>query len=116
MVLGKKGDGQKRFKATAEHFPGEGPSSIADAYDALSRHAFAVWMRLAVASSLELKGGRTGMADVIGYSGRRANEVLLELERKGFVSFIVNGVYRPTEIVIERRPMICRGDRFVREQ
>ena len=113
--LGKKRrKGDERFKATPEKFPDEGPVEISAAYDVLSRRAFAVWLRLAVASREDLHGGRGHLAQLLGYSQRRCNEVLLELERNGYVSFVPNGPWQPTTVVIERTPGIRRGSRFVR--
>ena len=113
--LGKKTrKGNERFKAVPDVYPGEGPIELAEGYETLSRAAFAVWLRLAVADDDDLHGGRGHIASMLGYSPRRSNEVLLQLERAGYISFIPNGPWQPTTIVIERRPAVRRGSRVVR--
>ncbi len=114
-VLGKKTrKGNERFKATPDRYPDEGPVELSVAFDELPRHAFAVWIRLAIASKEDLHAGRSHLARMCGYSGRRFNDILLTLERRGFIRFIPSGPYRPTTVVIQRRPGLRTPHRFVR--
>lgn len=62
----------------------------------------------------ELKAGRHPLAATLGYSPRRSNDVLRELDRKGYISFIRNGAWRATEVVIERKAIIPARGRFIR--
>ncbi len=113
--LGKRTrKGDERYKAVPDQYPNEGPIDLSVGYDELPRAAFAVWVRLAVATDEDLRGGRRHVAGVLGYSQRRSNEVLLQLERRGYISFIPNGPWQPTTIVIERKPEVRRGCRVVR--
>lgn len=112
--LGKRPDGFDRIKASPDLFPNEGPCDITEAYDQLSRNAFAVWIRLSVAEQEELRSGRTNLAERIGYSTRQCNEVLRELDRKGFITFLPEGPWRRTTIVVTRKPLLQRGHGFVR--
>ncbi len=93
-------------KGTPAAFSGFGPVRINAAYKELSHPGFAVWLRLLVAEDSELKAGRSEVACMLDKSRRSSNRVLLELSRKGYISFIHNGFGRPTEVVIERRVII----------
>jgi hypothetical protein len=94
-------------------FEGFGPVTIAAAYDELTRHAFAVWMRLVVMDDDELNN-RKKLAVTLGYCPGRSNQVLRELKRRGYISFIVGGPYQPTEVIIERRPFLESRGKFIR--
>ncbi len=116
-VLGKRRSNKTRkCKALPENYPDQGPAKLDEAYGDLTRAAFATWIRLMVEprENETLKKGRGKVARMLGYSQRRSNEVLLELSRKGYVSFIFNGSGKPTEVVIERRAMISSRGNFVR--
>jgi hypothetical protein len=104
----------KKQKAVISTFQGFGPVRIEDAYDELTHHGFAVWMRLVVAETRELQQGRTKLAKWLGYSQCRSNTVLRELKRKGYISFVTNGAFRPTEVFIERKPILVARNQFVR--
>lgn len=108
------GDEEIRARATDDAYPGEGPCFIADGYAELTRSAFAVWVRLAVAEDEQLHAGRGELAKVLGYSRRQCNQLLRELELKGFIAPISDGPWQRTTVVLLRRPMISRGDRFMR--
>lgn len=114
MALGKKKKKRERFKALPSVYVGEGPADIGDAYNELSRSAFAVWIKLSVVSDEDLHGGRQHLSGLCGYSERRFNEVLLELERSGYITFLPNGPYQPTTISISRKPLLKQGDKFTR--
>jgi len=112
--LGKRIDRKERKRATSDLFPDEGPCPLAEAYDELTRAAFAIWIRMSVADRGELRMGRGKLARMLGYSRRQGDELLRELERKGFVAFIPHGPYRRTVVVIVRRPLLEHGHGFAR--
>lgn len=87
---------------------------LIDAYNALSQEAFAVWMRLHVAAEDQLKH-RGKVAQMIGYSEGRSNEILRELRFAGYVSCTPGerpGM--PTTVILERRCKIPGKTQFVR--
>lgn len=110
----KPPDGVKRRKATPDLYPDEGPCDIAEAYDQLSRGAFAAWIRMCVAERDDLRQGREHLAEVLGYSKRQSDELIRELERSGFIATLPEGPWRRTVITIVRRPLLQRGNRFTR--
>lgn len=111
-MLGKKRTRKStKSKALPEAFPNEGPARLDEAYNTLTKAAFAAWIRMSAES--EALVGRGHVARVLGYSPRRSNEVLRELARKGFVSFITQ-TGKPTQVVIERRALISRRSNFAR--
>lgn len=112
--IGKRPDGHERFKAVPDLYPNEGPCPLIDAYNQLTRKAFAVWIRLSLASPEELHAGRTKVALMLGYSKRQGDEVLRELERSGFIAFLPEGPWQRTTIVVARKPLIQRGHGFAR--
>jgi hypothetical protein len=112
--LGKKVDRKERKKAAPEQYPDEGPCPLAEAYGQLSRPAFAIWIRMSVAPRAELRIGRAKLSRLLGYSRRQGDELLRELERKGFVTFIAHGPYRRTVVVITRKPLLEQGHSFTR--
>lgn len=114
MALGRKSKKGERVKALPDRYENEGPIDISEGYKKLSRVAFAVWIRLSVASREELHGGRQYVAKLLGYSQRRSNEVLLELERKGFIMFISNGPWQKTAIAITRKPLLKKSYNFTK--
>lgn len=112
--IGKRPDGQERFKASPDLYPDEGPCPIADAYGQLTRKAFAIWIRLSVAEPDELRAGRARVSRLLGYSKRQGDEVLRELERCGFITFLPEGPWQRTTIVVVRKPLLQRGHGFAR--
>jgi hypothetical protein len=114
MAIGKKSKKGERIKALPDRFENEGPIELPEAYEKLSHVAFAVWIRLSVASREDLHGGRQYIADILGYSQRRSNEILLELERKGFIIFMPEGPWQKTAIAIMRKPLLRRGANFTK--
>jgi hypothetical protein len=105
---------RERMKALPERYPNEGPCGLAEAYDQLTKPAFAIWIRMAVAERPELRAGRAKLSRLLGYSRRQGDELLRELERKGFVAFIPHGPWRRTVVVLVRRPLLERGHSFTR--
>ncbi len=112
--LGKRVDHKERTKAVPATYPNEGPCGLAEAYEQLTRAAFAVWIRMSVAERSELRMGRGKLSRLLGYSRRQGDEVLRELERKGFVAFIPHGPWRRTIVVVVRKPLLERGHGFTR--
>lgn len=112
--LGKRIDRKERKRATPEFYPDEGPCPLAQAYEELTRSAFAIWIRMSVAGKGELRMGRGKLSRMLGYSRRQGDELLRELERKGFVAFIPHGPYRRTVVVVVRRPLLEHGHGFAR--
>ena len=105
----------KRQKATPEQYPAVGPVTIQKAYQELTHEGFAVWLRLMVATDAELRAGRGSLARLLGYSERRSNEVLRELNMKGYVDFDTVGGGRPTRVIIQRRALVnARASQFAR--
>lgn len=89
-------------------------ATIPEAYGELSQEAFAVWIRLMIASDDELSRGRGWIAaNLLNYSEPRANTILRELKRKGYVEFKPDPG-RATTIIIKRRAKIVGRNRFVR--
>ena len=101
----KHSDGT-RSKTTPELFPWEGPADIETAYSELSCPALAVWLKLLSYDSKTLKSGRCSLSKSLGYSQRRSNQILRELERKNYISFTTHGSGKPTEVVVERKLLI----------
>lgn len=112
--LGKRTDRKERQKASPLRYPDEGPCGLADAYDQLSQQAFAVWVRLAVAERSALRVGRAQLSAMLGYSRRQGDQVMRELEHKGFIAFVPHGPWRKTIVVIVRKPLLETGHSFVR--
>lgn len=78
----------RKSKALPGAFPNDGTATIDQAYDELTRSAFAVWIRLMTERPETLKMGKAKLAALLGYSPRRSDEVLTELARKGYISVI----------------------------
>jgi len=86
--------------------------TVEAAYNDLTQEAFAVWVRLLVASETTLRQGRRALANVTGYSVSRFNAILRELKLKGYVK-IKSSPGLPTEVVIVSR-LLAASARFVR--
>lgn len=112
--LGRRIDRKERSKALPERYPNEGPCALADAYQELTRAAFAIWIRIAVAERSELRVGRARLSRMLGYSRRQGDELLRELERKGFIALLPSGPWRRTVVVLMRRPLLEHGHSFTR--
>lgn len=103
----------RRQKATQESHPGIGPATIEVAYRELTQEGFAAWMRLMIATDVELAAGRAKFAEMLRYKERRSNEVLRELHLKGYIAFDSQRG-RLTKIIIRRRAAISARANFVR--
>jgi hypothetical protein len=95
---------------------GDTPVSIPDAYQELSRGAFAVWVRMALVPDEDLAKGRAALARTCGYSPAQMNRVLAELQRKKYVAVDNPGaVGAPARLRTPKRPLIVScHNRFVR--
>jgi len=87
-----------------------------EAYDALTREAYAVWVRMMLVPSSSLEGaGLAGLARVFRYKERGFREVLRELRNKGYLRVVTPP--RPGQkaaIEIVKKPVLVGADRFVR--
>lgn len=87
--------------------------SIADAYDDLTRNAFAIWIRMHTMTPNQLAMGRAKIARVFNYSSDRNNVVMRELFHKGFIVFEPKGVGKPTTIHLTKRASVRGSAYFV---
>jgi hypothetical protein len=60
-----------------------------------------------------LNRGREKTAALLGYSKRQGDQIFRVLEQCGYISFIVRGPYRATEISIQRRAILPRRSSFI---
>lgn len=89
--------------------------SIPDAYAHLSHEAFAVWVRLMVASDEQLAAGRHRVAEMLDYSECRSNAVLRELKHKRYVRLVKSGeIGKPTRVELIKFALISGPNNFVR--
>jgi hypothetical protein len=87
--------------------------SIEIAYHELTPPAFAVWMRLHVVDDTDLIGRKT-VAKVVEYSEGRSNDILRELNLKGYVTSIPGpGPAFPTRFELKRRAVLKGNNQFV---
>lgn len=116
-MLGKSRSARSvRSKAHPDRYQGEGPVTIAQAYEELSKEAFATWMRLQVEPATTLSAGREAIAAALGITSRSLNTHLAELRRVGYVRTLreYSGRVGPATLLIERRALIRASDGFVR--
>lgn len=91
------------------------PATIHEAYDELSQEAFAVWIRLTMATQHQLDSGRQKVAKILHYSEGRSNTVLRELRNKGYIRLMKGErIGTPTRIEFRRCPLISGRNRFVK--
>lgn len=91
------------------------PATIIEAYNELSQEAFAIWMRLLVATDTQLRQGRKSISSLVGYSEGRSNAILRELKLKGYIRFVrgdLPGI--PTQIEIVRKALISGPAKVIR--
>lgn len=89
------------------------PATIEEAYAELSVPAFAVWIRLQMATPKQLLG-RAKIAKIIDYSSAQSDTILRELKYKGYIQMIANGQGKPSQLVIQRRTILSGPSSFVR--
>lgn len=102
-----------RHKASTAEFTNQGPVRLEQAYSELSRAAFGYWLRI-LGEDSALVDGRTALSKVTGYSIRRSNELLKELERKGYVGFFTKIGGDSASVVIHRRCILDGRSGFLR--
>lgn len=89
--------------------------SIEKAFTELPPAAFAVWIRLLVASDSELSAGRVKIAELLGYSEAQSNTILRTLKHYNYIR-IRNGAtsYVPSEVVILKRGLLSGRNKFTK--
>lgn len=113
MTLGRTRYRMHKSKAHPSEYPKQGPASIAEAYEALTPQAFAVWVRMHTEQQA-METGRSALAKVLKYSARRFSDLLNELERKGYVSFVRRPSPEPDGVILNRRCLIKANSGMVR--
>jgi hypothetical protein len=103
-----------RHKATSISFPGFGPATVAEAVIDLTKPGFVLWVWMCNLKADTLKLGRRRISQLFGCSKDRLDELLLELRRKGYISYIHNGPYKKSTIKIERKLKVRLGESIVR--
>lgn len=90
-------------------------ASIEEAYNDLSRNAFAIWIRLMVTPERELEAGRKALARSFGCSVSAFNRTIRELKLKGYVDLVPQAkAGEPSTIVISKRARLVGRDHFVK--
>ena len=88
--------------------------TIEQAYDELSTRAFAVWIRLMVATPKELSSGKAKLAKICNYSVAGFYLVIAELHNKRYISY--TGSTKPWQshtIWLAKRCLIAGRTNFV---
>jgi hypothetical protein len=113
MTLGKTRYRMHKSKAHPSEYPGQGPATIQQAYEELSAQSFAVWIRMH-GEHQAMETGRSALAKILKYSVRRFSDLLNELERKGYVSFVRRPGAEPDGVILNRRCIIKATSGMVR--
>lgn len=87
--------------------------TIEEAYNELSRSAFATWLRLHMLSENELKVGMTKLAKSLGYKYRGFYDVTNELRRKGYIDIEFGKSFKPSAVKLQYRCLISGFHRFI---
>ena len=88
---------------------------IDEAYDDLTREAFAVWIRMMVDGDVVLHVfGITALALRYNYKKRQFSTILRQLRNKGYVRFATPPRGKPAVIKIAKRPLLVGYNRFVK--
>lgn len=90
--------------------------SIADAYEDLTRCAFAVWIRLHTFTPNQLGMGRAKLGRALGYSPDRSNVIIRELFHKGYIIPEPHGPGKSTTFHLTKRANIRGSAYFVLTQ
>lgn len=64
------------------------PASIEEGFQTLSKPAFALWIRLMVVPTLDLRRGRCHVIRCLGVKKSQFNVALRELSNKGYIRLI----------------------------
>lgn len=90
-------------------------AKLDEAYQDLSREAFAVWLRMAVDPKSVLEhSGVNNLAVRYRYKRRGFFDILRQLRNKGYVRFSTPPRGDPVSVYIVRRPMLVGVDHFVK--
>ena len=113
--MGTKRSARKRtrLKATPDEYPDVGPVELARAYAELPGSAFAVWIRLMIEPQEVLNRGRHETSKLLGYSKRQGDYIFRVLERFGYLTFLVRGRGKRTQISIQRRAILPLRSNFI---
>lgn len=96
------------------HKPAEG-ITLADAYQDLTREAFAVWVRMMVEPETVLEGtGINKLSKTFQYGRRSFWTILQQLRNKGYIRFATPAPGSPAAIHITKRPMLVGRDHFLK--
>jgi len=103
---------KKRKKPIYEETP---YPSVEQAFDELSQEAFAVWIRLHVATEDQLCEGKRALGWMCNYSTGRFYKIMKELYCKDYVRYIKpDALGQPHTVVLHKRAMIGGKNHFVR--
>jgi hypothetical protein len=113
-VLGRAREKRTKEKATVTEYPHLGHVTVDQAHRELSPSAFVFWLRI-MGETEALKKGRRAACRLTRYSLRRAEELLLELARKRYITFVPLRVGSQRDaIVIQRRLVVGAGSGVIR--
>ena len=86
-----------------------------EAYDDLTREAYAVWIRLQIVPDHELRRfGLIHLAEKFRYRQRQFGTVMRQLRNKGYVRYQAGLPGVPANIQITKRPLLVGFDRFIK--
>jgi hypothetical protein len=101
-------------KATLSEYPEIGHVTVEQAHRELTPSAFSFWMRI-MGEADALRQGRRAVSRLTRYSFRRAEEILLELARKRYVTFVpLREGSRRDAIIIQRRLIVGANSGVIR--
>jgi hypothetical protein len=113
-ILGRPRALRIKEKATGTEYPHLGHVTVDEAHRELTPPAFVFWIRI-MGETEALKRGRRAVSRLTRYSFRRAEEILLELARKRYITFVPLKVgSRRDAIVIQRRLIIGANSGVIR--
>lgn len=84
--------------------------TIEQAYDELSREAFAVWMRLMIMSNKDLQRGKKYLSKLCNYSLNRFYAIMKELYNKTYVSYVKTSRLGSAHIVVLKKRALIEGE------
>jgi hypothetical protein len=97
-----------------KHYDDTQYPTIEQAYSELTYRAFAVWIRLMVATPDQLASGKKELSKVCNYSTSHFYTILNELHNKDYIRHTPAPLYRPHTIILHKRAMIVGRNHFVR--
>ena len=85
------------------------------AWQELRPSEFALWIRLCAEHPETLaRTTKTSLAELLGYSNRRLNELLVELEHVGYVHrYTITERGRSGRVILAKMAMVYRGSGFL---